>query len=62
MPKPSIQSAPAQKECPLAVSEVKELLERPLLDLVFDAAAVHREHHDPRRIQCSQLLSVKTGG
>ncbi len=38
------------------------LLERPLLDLVFEAARVHREHHDPRRVQCSQLLSIKTGG
>ena len=33
----------------------------PLLDLVFAAAAVHREHHDPGRVQCSQLLSIKTG-
>lgn len=38
------------------------LLERPLLDLVFEAATVHREHHDPNAVQCSQLLSVKTGG
>ncbi len=35
---------------------------RPLLDLVFEAAQVHRAHHDARRIQCSQLLSIKTGG
>ena len=39
-----------------------ELLSRPLLELVFQAAGVHRAHHDPQRIQCSQLLSVKTGG
>jgi len=38
------------------------LLQRPLLDLVFEAASVHREHHDPNAVQCSQLLSVKTGG
>ena len=38
------------------------LLQRPLLDLVFEAATVHRAHHDPRAVQCSQLLSVKTGG
>ncbi len=41
---------------------VLALLERPLLDLVFDAARVHREHHDPSAMQCSQLLSIKTGG
>lgn len=46
----------------LRLEEVEALLARPLLDLVFEAATVHREHHDPHRIQCSQLLSVKTGG
>jgi len=44
------------------LEEITRLLERPLLDLVFEAATVHREFHDPHRIQCSQLLSVKTGG
>jgi biotin synthase len=46
----------------LDLDEVHALLQRPLLDLVFEAASVHRQHHDPRRVQCSQLLSVKTGG
>lgn len=54
--------AEAATQRPFEVSEVSKLLARPLLDLVFEAAAVHRRHHDPRRIQCSQLLSVKTGG
>jgi biotin synthase len=45
-----------------SVEEVEALLARPLLELVFDAAKVHREHHDPTRVQCSQLLSIKTGG
>jgi len=44
------------------LSDVVALLDRPLLELVFEAARVHREHHDPTRIQCSQLLSIKTGG
>jgi biotin synthase len=47
---------------PVALEEVEALLERPLLELVFEAAAVHRRHHDPRHVQCSQLLSIKTGG
>jgi biotin synthase len=51
--------APGQ---PLTQGAVLELLDRPLLDLVFEAASVHRRHHDPRRIQFSQLLSIKTGG
>jgi len=41
--------------------QVAVLFAEPLLDLVFGAAAVHRQHHDPREIQCSSLLSVKTG-
>ena len=44
------------------LTAVEALLDRPLLDLVFDAAAVHRRHHPPERVQCSQLLSIKTGG
>jgi len=47
---------------PVALEEVEALLERPLLELVFEAATVHRRHHDPRYVQCSQLLSIKTGG
>jgi len=46
----------------LSVDEVRALLDRPLLELVFEAAGVHRAHHDPARVQCSQLLSIKTGG
>jgi biotin synthase len=46
----------------LSVDEVAELLARPLLELVFDAARVHRAHHAPGKVQCSQLLSIKTGG
>ena len=45
-----------------SVAEVETLLARPLLELVFEAAAVHREHHDPAAVQCSRLLSIKTGG
>ncbi|MBL8726836.1 MAG: biotin synthase BioB [Planctomycetes bacterium] len=41
---------------------VDELFDRPLLDLVFQAATVHRRHHAADRVQCSQLLSIKTGG
>jgi len=46
--------------CP-DVATVEALLDRPLLELVCDAAAVHRQHHDPRLVQCAQLMSVKTG-
>ena len=46
----------------MSVEDILALLQRPLLELVLEAAAVHREHHDPSAIQCSQLLSIKTGG
>jgi len=51
---------PAPAPAP-TVADVERLLARPLLDLVFEAAAVHRRHHDPASLQCSQLLSIKTG-
>ena len=46
----------------MSVADVEALLARPLLELVFEAAGVHRRHHDPRVVQCAQLLSIKTGG
>ena len=42
--------------------EVRALFDLPFNDLVFRAAAVHREHFDPNQVQISTLLSVKTGG
>jgi len=47
---------------PFTTEEVLALLERPLLDLVLEAALVHRAHHDPKDVQRCALLSVKTGG
>jgi biotin synthase len=43
-------------------ADVEALFDRPLLDLVHEASLVHRQHHAPRAMQCSQLLSIKTGG
>jgi len=42
--------------------QILALFERPLLDLLFDAQAVHRQWHRPNEIQLSTLLSIKTGG
>ena len=42
--------------------EVENLFELPFLDLVFQAASVHRQHFDANKIQLSTLLSIKTGG
>jgi biotin synthase len=42
--------------------EVLALFDLPFPELVFRAAAVHRERFDPAEVQVSTLLSVKTGG
>ncbi|MGH7162692.1 MAG: biotin synthase BioB [Planctomycetota bacterium] len=44
------------------MTTARALFDRPLLDLVFEAAAVHRRHNDAREIQRCTLLSIKTGG
>ncbi len=46
---------------PIPRESVRRLFERPLLELVHEAATVHRKWHDPRKIQRCTLLSVKTG-
>lgn len=38
------------------------LYNTPLLELMYQAATIHREHHDPNEVQMSSLLSIKTGG
>jgi biotin synthase len=43
-------------------AEVREIYERPLLELVLQSAAVHRRFHDPAEVQVCKLISVKTGG
>lgn len=42
--------------------EIIELHNQPLMDLLYRAATVHREYHDPNVVQVSTLLSIKTGG
>lgn len=45
-----------------SVEEISEIYHSPLLDLVYRAATVHRQHHQPGEVQVCTLLSVKTGG
>ena len=33
-----------------------------MLELIYQAATIHREYHNPREVQMSSLLSIKTGG
>jgi len=43
-------------------AEISEIYNTPILDLIYRAATVHREHHDAQEVQVCTLLSVKTGG
>ncbi|WP_298504126.1 biotin synthase BioB [uncultured Maribacter sp.] len=42
--------------------EVLEIYNKPLMELLYDAATIHRKKHNPNEIQVSTLLSIKTGG
>jgi biotin synthase len=46
----------------MELAAVKSLYQRPLLDLVFEAAGVHRANHAANEMQLCTLLSIKTGG
>ncbi len=42
--------------------EIAEIYNSPVLELIYRAATLHREHNDPQEVQVCTLLSVKTGG
>jgi len=42
--------------------EIEEIYNLPLFELIYKAATVHREWHNPDEVQMSTLLSIKTGG
>ncbi|EPS3387616.1 biotin synthase BioB [Vibrio sp. IRLE0018] len=42
-------------------AQVRELMEKPFMDLLFDAQQVHRQYHPANYVQVSTLLSIKTG-
>ena len=42
--------------------EIKNIYNRPLLDLIYDAATIHRQNKAYSEVQISSLISIKTGG
>lgn len=42
--------------------EVVALYNKPMMELLYEAATIHRQHHDPNKVQVSTLISIKTGG
>ena len=42
--------------------EIVEMYHKPLMELLYEAATVHKKYHNPNVVQVSTLLSIKTGG
>lgn len=42
--------------------EILAIYYKPLMELMYEAATIHRKHHNPNQVQVSTLLSIKTGG
>jgi biotin synthase len=59
-PEASVAAVPVRHDW--TVSEVLELYQRPLLDLVYRAQSVHRAVWKDNKVQLCSLLSIKTGG
>ena len=45
-----------------STQEIEDIYHQPLLELVYQAATVHREFHPANQVQVCTLLSIKTGG
>ena len=43
-------------------AEVRALFALPFNELIYRAASLHRKYFEPREVQISTLLSIKTGG
>jgi len=46
----------------MTLEQIRDIYFLPLIELLGRAVEVHRKHHNPRKIQTSSLLSIKTGG
>ena len=46
----------------LSLKDIEKLYHMPFNDLIYQAQTVHRQNHDPNKIQVSTLMSIKTGG
>lgn len=44
------------------LAEINDIYNKPLLELIYKAATLHRAHQDTGEVQVCTLLSVKTGG
>ncbi|WP_373019345.1 biotin synthase BioB [Thiomicrorhabdus sp.] len=44
------------------VEEIREIMDQPFNDLIFQAQTVHRQYFDPNEVQTSTLVNIKSGG
>lgn len=44
------------------VEEIRQIMDQPFNDLIFQAQTVHRMHFDPNEVQTSTLINIKSGG
>lgn len=45
-----------------SIDEVRDIMNQPFSDLIFNAQSIHREHFNPNEVQISTLCNIKTGG
>jgi biotin synthase len=55
----AVDAAPSVPTKRWTREQVQKIYEAPLMDLMFRAATVHRQHHDPNKIQLCTLLNIK---
>ena len=46
----------------MTFDQIKEIYNRPLLELIYKSSDIHRKNHQAGEVQVCTLLSVKTGG
>lgn len=44
------------------LSEIENIYRTPLLELIFNAASLHKKYNNTAEVQVCTLLSIKTGG
>ena len=56
--------APQHKEIRVdwEAEEVLEVMQSPLMELLYRAQTIHRKYHEDNTVQLASLLSIKTGG
>jgi biotin synthase len=51
-----------QENNKITFDSILSIFNKPFNDLIFQAATIHRQFHNPNEVQISTLISIKTGG